>query len=314
MTCNQTRLPNNYLLENTPAFFHCFYTSTCIQQAHECDRLRVQSFRSLRQSLCLLPLPTSHVQILWHLKDPSHILVYKANNHTDVWLTTGLYDLHMNVFSFDIARHIKFRVRDASVWDRDLQVLQNCKRGGAWMIPTVSVVELQAKFWHHNIYYGKHKRCADVRHIHLQILWKKWGIYMTNLVSICIYPKQIYTRFGCMSLALIVHKSWQCWILSISAHWSVITCPDTSAFKAKFESNLCTSHLQVYNRTLVNDIKVNHMDLSANCWKSLIGENAQTLQVALKTRLEPLDWMLMNGDEGEFTGSITNAELISVLP
>lgn len=76
-----------------------------------------------------------------------------------------------------------------------------------------------------------------------------------NLVCICIYPKQIYTGFGCMSLALVVHKSWECWILSISAYWSVITCPDTSAFTAKFESNLCTRHLQVYNRTLVTDIK-----------------------------------------------------------
>jgi hypothetical protein len=49
MTCKHTRLPNNCLLKNTPAFFHCFYTSTCIQQAHECDRLRVQSFCFLRQ-------------------------------------------------------------------------------------------------------------------------------------------------------------------------------------------------------------------------------------------------------------------------
>ncbi len=55
------------------------------------------------------------------------------------------------------------------------------------------------------------------------------------------------------------------------------------------------------------------MDLSANCRKCLIGENAQTLQVGLKTRLEPLDLMLMNGDEGEFTGSMTNVELIWVL-
>jgi hypothetical protein len=180
------------------------------------------------------------------------------------------------------------------------------------MIPTVSVVQLPPNFFHDNTYYRKHKRCADVRDMHLQILWKKWGICMTNLVCICIYPKQIYTRFGCMSLALIVHESWQCSILSISAHWSVITHPDTSAFKAKFESNLCTSQLQVYNRTLVNDIKVNHMDLSANCWKCLIGENAQTLQLGLKARLEPLDQMLMNGDEGEVTGSITNAELIWV--
>ncbi len=54
------------------------------------------------------------------------------------------------------------------------------------------------------------------------------------------------------------------------------------------------------------------MDLSANCRKCLFGENAQTLQVGLKTRLEPLDQMLMNGDEGEVTGSITNAELIWV--
>jgi hypothetical protein len=75
----------------------------------------------------------------------------------------------MNVFSFDIARHIKFRMRDVTVWDKDLQVLQNCKRGRASMIPTVFVVELQAKFWHHNTYYGKHKSCADVQDMHLQI-------------------------------------------------------------------------------------------------------------------------------------------------
>jgi len=149
----------------------------------------------------------------------------------------------MNLFSFDIARHIKFRMRDVTVWDKDLQVLQNCTRGGASMIPTIFVVELQAKFWHHNTYYGKHKRCWCARHA------------PANLVCICIYPKQIYTGFGCMSLALVGHKSWECWILSISAYWSVITCPDTSAFTAKFESNLCTSHLQVYNRTLVTDIK-----------------------------------------------------------
>jgi hypothetical protein len=37
------------------------------------------------------------------------------------------------------------------------------------MIPTIFVVELQAKFWHHNTYYGKHKRCADVQDMHLQI-------------------------------------------------------------------------------------------------------------------------------------------------
>ncbi len=133
-----------------------------------------------------------------------------------------------------------------------------------------------------------------------------------NPVCISIYHKKIYTGFGWMSLALIVQKSWECWILSISAYWSVNTCPDTSAFRAKFESNLCTSHLQVYNRTLVTDIKVSPMDLSANCWKCLFVENARTLQVGLKTRLEPLDQMLMNGDEGESMGSMTKLELIWV--